>query len=150
MISHKGNESQVYSIELKEVLCYNSIDQIILDRATQRSRDAFFASPRVYIQYLETIMSFKIPETLTMQFIEIKATRDVYVHDDGSANKTYINKVGALARSTISNPLSVDPKYLSSSVSCMKDIFSAIYRGMIDTYGDSEEISKVLADRRTG
>jgi hypothetical protein len=88
LISQKGNESQSYTIELRELLLAPSMDEIILDKATQRTRDVIFASPKVYIAYLEKIMRFSIREALITQFIEIKATRDVYVHDDGNANKT--------------------------------------------------------------
>jgi|SRR5208337_242479 len=147
LISIKGNEAVSYQVEMREILNSRSIEEIVSNKAEQRVRDALFASPRAYMKYLETVMSFAIPENLMKQFAEIKATRDVYVHDDGKVNETYLSKSEEAARATLGSKLIVDAQYLSASVSCMKDIFSAILKGMLVKHGESVEMQRALTAR---
>ena len=64
------------------------------------------------------------------------------------ANETYLRKTGTLARAAIGEQVVVDEKYLLLAISCMKDIFNEVYKGMMDVYGESEALEKILSIRR--
>ena len=148
LISTKGNEvndGAMYSVDMKDILKLRNFDALIMDKAEQRVREVIFATPRAYAVYINKVLSFNIANETLEHFSEIKATRDIYVHGDGIANKIYELKAGKLARGNSGQKLVVDGRYLKSSVSCMKDIFTAIFKGMNEYYGESEELANVLA-----
>ena len=148
LISTKGNEvndGAMYPVDMKDILKLRNFDALIMDKAEQRVREVIFATPRAYAVYINKVLSFNIANETLEQFSESKATRDIYVHGDGIANKIYELKAGKLARGNAGQKLVVDGRYLKASVSCMKDIFTAIFKGMNEYYGESEELANVIA-----
>ena len=150
LISTKGNEANdgaMYPVDMKDILKFRNFDALIMDKAEHRVREVIFATPKAYAVYINKVLSFNISNDTLEQFSEIKATRDIYVHGDGIANKIYELKAGKLARGNAGQKLVVDGRYLKSSLSCMKDIFTAIFKGMNEYYGESEELANVLANQ---
>jgi hypothetical protein len=81
-----------------------------------------YKSPREFAEVASEIFGFNILEIPAYHhFIEIKATRDVYIHDRGLANSVYCNKAGSHARVTQGQALPMNPKYfLDSHEYCMR------------------------------
>jgi hypothetical protein len=147
LISTKGAvlaDGQAYTIDIRDMLKLASLDNIIFEKATQRVRDALYASPRQYCSYLSAILGFELDENLLARFFELKASRDVFIHGGGVANDLYVSKAGALARSKAGTVLPIDGAYLRSGVACLKKIFTSTYKGLLEKYGQSDALRTVL------
>jgi hypothetical protein len=119
----------------------------LVERASQRARDALYAAPRQYAAYMASVLGFEVPASTLDRYVESKATRDLYVHGNGTANSIYISKAGKLARAKMGDVVPFDHQYLQSSIGNMKQMFSAIYKGMLDKFGESEEIERAFNGR---
>jgi hypothetical protein len=148
VISVKGAEAESGSpsVNIKDVIRAKSVAQIIQEKATQRVRDAFYAAPEQYFGYHKAVLGFGLSDPVWKTFVEIKATRDVYVHGDGRVNETYIRKSGSMARAELGQILLVDRDYLNRSVICMKCIFTETYKGLRAHFLESEQLHSVLAE----
>ncbi|MEP9379713.1 hypothetical protein ABLE91_23585 [Aquabacter sp. CN5-332] len=147
LVSTKGNavaDSGSLSVDMRDILKAGNLDEIIAGKINHRVRDALYASPANYFTYLNSILGFSLPEDVWKSFVEIKATRDTYIHGDGCANDTYIFKCRDLSRAKLGEKLIVDGKYLAESITCMKRIFTEIYSGLQMNYGNSEEVHNIF------
>jgi len=131
LISAKGTElrdEQSLMVDMRDIMKLGSIGDLIFEKADQRVRDAMYASPKQYFDYLTAVLGFSLPEAVWQGFVEIKATRDLYVHGDGRANKIYLKKAASTARAKLGEKLPVDSAYLNSSMTCMKRVFTECYK----------------------
>jgi len=146
-ISPKGNalkDDQMVPVDVREILKARSLAEIIQEQVSKRVRDAIYATPKQYSTYLASVVGFALPEDLLRRFFEVKATRDVHIHNGGLANSIYIQKAGGLARAMDGVVLPVDGEYLKGAISCQKKIFTQTYKGMLEKYGDSEKVQDIL------
>jgi hypothetical protein len=147
LVSTKGKElqaSESYSVDMREIVAAASIDDIVDTRARQRVRDAMYASPKQYLSYFSSISGFKPTPEAWNAFIELKATRDLYVHGDGTINEIYIEKVGTSGRGQVGDMAIVDSQYFDKSISCLKEVMSNIFVGLREKYSDSEDLKRVF------
>jgi len=146
-ISPKGGKTkddQALMVDMNDVIRRSTIGEIILEKAEQRVRDAMYASPAQYHSYYSSVLGFKISDQVWLSFVELKATRDVFVHGDGKANNIYIKKAGRLARAVEGQSLPVDLAYLNQSMTCMKRIFTESYIGLREHHGNSLPLKSIL------
>ena len=109
------------------------IDKIIL----KQINSAFYSSPAKYFEYSEKILSIKIRKSLKDQYAEIKATRDILVHNGGIINDQYIFKSGKKARASSENIdelIDLDPEYFDQSIRGMKKLVVSIYKQLQQKY----------------
>lgn len=147
LISAKGTEAKegsVLSVDLRDILQAGSIDKIVADRASHRVREASYATPESYFKYCKAIFGFDYAEELQKQYIEIKAGRDIFVHNDGVANHIYQGKSAGASRANVGENLPVDIVYLEAVIVCLKKIVGDTYRGLSQKYGDSIELQRIL------
>lgn len=143
LISAKGNEGD-RSISLKDIIDKENIEDIVVDQALLRIHEVMHASPSQYSMYFEKVVGFNLGENVA-RYVEIKATRDLLIHNDGLINEIYIAKAGKFARGDINERISVDSQYFEESVRNLKNISSTIYRGLMDKYGDSAPFAKAVS-----
>lgn len=108
----------------------SAIDELI-DRHISK---VFFASPTVQFAYLSEIAGIDVNDEAFPKFYELKATRDLLVHNVGIANDHYINKAGPKARAKIGEKVVVDREYFDSSVALVKRISGIIKRDAAKTF----------------
>lgn len=147
LISIKGNEASK-NVDLKMIIEKNDIDALIYDQAKMRINEALYSSPRQYADYFTKVCGFDLGSHL-QSYIEMKATRDMLVHNDGVVNAIYLEKAGALARSKNGEIVPINAEYFESSVRNMKNMSSTIYRGLLNKYGDSTEFSQSMAKQQS-
>lgn len=94
--------------------------------ADSRLQGVFYAEPKDYLAYFENITGVKIPEKTFMSFVEIKATRDLIIHNNGTVNDLYTRKAGKAARAEVGEIIPLDEQYFASAISTMKAISSEI------------------------
>jgi len=79
--------------------------------------DLTYKSPIEFAKAVEGLIDIKLLESGAFhKFVELKATRDVYMHNRGIANDTYRRKAGLNSREPGNNYLSVDVNYFLSSL----------------------------------
>jgi len=133
-----------YAVEMRDLLEAGSLGAIVRQRAEQRTRDAMYASPAQYIGYFSAVTGVQIKSTVWETYAEIKATRDLYVHSDGTVNDIYIAKTGSRARHTKGQKAVVDAAYFDSAASCLKHLMSEIYVGLRGTFSNSMELRRIF------
>jgi hypothetical protein len=126
-------------VELSVILDADDIGAVLEEVITTEINAAFYASPAKYFSYIEGTLSISIQEDRKLTYSEIKATRDIYVHNGGIANGLYRQKAGRLARAEPGASLPLDETYFDSAISCMKGVVQAIYKDLLKKYGDSKE-----------
>lgn len=142
-ISAKGNEASRH-ISLESILDSSDLDEVIESEVNRRVQDVLYCAPTQYLSYFKGVTGFDLGNHAD-EYIEIKATRDILIHSSGVANDLYVSKSNGKARAASGEVLNIDKEYFESSVRCLKNVTSSIYRGMIEKYGESERVGVVLS-----
>lgn len=120
-IGPKGGDSSK-NIPISLVIEADDLDDVLGSITNTRLQSVFYAEPKEYLSYFEAITSVKLPEESFLAFVEVKATRDLIIHNNGLANDLYLRKAGKLARAKLGDPVIVDEAYFARAISTMKDI----------------------------
>lgn len=99
-------------ILLKEVLQASSVEDLHLIATDMLLNELSYKSPRDFAAEAQTILSINLLECGAYHsYIEMKATRDVHIHNKGIANETYLSKAGSHARAKLGLSLPVTQAY---------------------------------------
>jgi hypothetical protein len=132
---HRGVEKA--QINVNEVLQAKALKDLkfkVVDSELDRLRRK---SPKEWFDYIKVQLKVDLPDRdLRGQFREMKATRDVWVHNDGYANEFYFEKAGAFAR--VSPVLNARPEitdeYLHSSWEVALNLMENLGRGLSEKF----------------
>lgn len=103
-------------ISLGIVLGSNSIEVIHAHAIDALLNELSYKSPTDYAEFIEKLIGIKLLEcTAFHRYVELKATRDVYIHNRGFANDIYVRKAGHHARVAVGNLLPTDLRYFLES-----------------------------------
>jgi hypothetical protein len=95
----------------------------LIEDVIRKNLDLFFyAAPSLQMQYFQTVTGVKLSSNLVEKWIELKATRDIIVHNSGIANSKYVEKAGALARARSGEALPITDQYFADAISSMKSL----------------------------
>ncbi len=86
-----------------------------------------YASPKLYWKYFEKITGIQIDQKLIDKYIELKASRDLIIHNNSIINDVYLEKVGKLARAE-EGRIPIDNEYFKTSIALLKTISGIISR----------------------
>ena len=114
------------------------LDELISRIVEKRIYSVFYDSPVKYLNHIEQTLNISIPEEIKKSYAEIKATRDLIVHNDGVINELYIRKTGKEARSKIGDKIWVSAEYFDGSITCMKKLVALIFEQILEKYGDAK------------
>jgi hypothetical protein len=131
-----AGENMVKTVNLDVILEAENKDQLLSRLINKQMQGIFYGAPTRYFEYIEAVLSIKLPDDLKKQFVEIKATRDVIVHNSGRANETYLSKAAELARAKNNEKLPVNSEYFSSAISRLKKLIVVVYNQVRDKYGN--------------
>ena len=111
-----------YRIPVGVVLSASSIEEIHLHTIDSVLNELSYKSPQDYADAVEKLISVRLLECPSFHhYVEIKATRDVHIHNRGVANEVYARKVGSHARVDSGHYLPVGSVYfLESYEHCIK------------------------------
>lgn len=109
-------------IDVDSVLTANSIEQIKLNLVDGILNEIAYKSPKDYATEFEKYTGVNLLENPVFhKYIELKATRDIHIHNGGIANDIYLNKSGVVARVKSGQYLPVDiPYFLNSYEQCLQ------------------------------
>ena len=124
-------------VDLSLVLDSENIDELLDRLVEKRIHSAFYESPAKYLHFIEDTLSISIPKKRKDMYIEIKATRDILVHNDGVVNSSYLRKANKMARAKENENIPINSEYFDECISCMKAIISSTYVRLLKKYGDA-------------
>lgn len=91
-----------------EVIHAHAIDALL--------NELSYKSPTEYAEFIQKLIGMNLLEcTAFHKYVELKATRDVYIHNRGFANDIYLRKAGHHARVDAGNLLPTDLRYFLES-----------------------------------
>jgi len=103
-----------------------SRDDVIRRFVMLRCEGLMFSKPAEYLAKAATVMSIELDEEDINNFLEIKATRDIIIHNSGRINKIYIEKAGKKGRGSDGEVLEIDMKYFKHVLVSLKKLSGAI------------------------
>lgn len=104
------------AVPLQVVLEAKTIEEVHLRATDALLNDLSYKSPSEFAQSVEPLLSINLLECPAFhRYIEVKATRDIYIHNRGMVNETYLRKVGSHARARAGQLLPVDIQYFLES-----------------------------------
>lgn len=100
------------SIKSSEVMNCQSIEALHLYTANTILNELFYKSPKEFAEESKRLLSISLLECpFYHKYIEMKASRDIYIHNNGIANDTYLIKASTHARAKLHEKLPVDTVY---------------------------------------
>lgn len=110
------------SIKSSLVLSASSIEEIHLQTVDSILNDLAYKSPRDFAEECKNLLSVNLLEFPSFhKYMEIKATRDIYIHNQGVANDIYVQKSASHSRAQSGVLLPIDTIYfLESYESCLQ------------------------------
>lgn len=125
LISVQGIDA-VKKIDVSEILSSDSKDALIRTLIKQQLTALFYASPALQFEYIKKVLEVELKENIQNEWIELKATRDLIVHNYGVVNEVYIRKCGSYSRGELGEKIVVDRLYFENAVAKMKSIIGII------------------------
>lgn len=127
LLNVQGIESD-RNVSLKDILESDNKEDILDNVINKQISGIFYSKPKDLFTYLKDCFKFKIPEDAQKDFIEIKATRDILIHNNGLINSIYIQKAGNLSRGKVDSKIPLDSEYIGNCLRVCKKIIGSISR----------------------
>jgi hypothetical protein len=98
--------------------------EAIIRAVVDRELDGLkYERPAAWFKYLNDRVKLGCPTSdQTERLAEIKASRDILVHNRGIVNKSYLDKAGTGARFTVGQRLEISEPYLLASWTLIRDV----------------------------
>lgn len=114
-------------LDFELVLEANSLDEIKIALVNSIINELAYKSPKDFTEEFNKYVGINLLEKPTFhRYKELKATRDIYIHNQGVANDIYLAKADILARVKSGQYLPVNIQYFLQSYECclqMTEIF---------------------------
>lgn len=122
LMEYPGKIGSRRQVRCEEVLKAKSIEELHLHISNSILNELSYKSPTEFGKEAADIVSVNLLECSAYhQYIEMKATRDVFVHNDGVANEIYVRKAGSHARVRSGVALPINQVYfLECYESCLQ------------------------------
>jgi hypothetical protein len=118
--------NHAHKIDVDFVIESASIEDAVSEIIDMELASVFYAGPKAQLTYLEKVLGVSLDDQLKLSWREIKATRDILVHNSGIINSVYIAKTEAAARGAMGESLIVDKLYFEQSAVIMKSLIGRI------------------------
>lgn len=109
-------------MDVETALSANSLEEIKISIIETILNEIAYKSPKDYADEFQKYTGLNLLEFPPYhKYIELKATRDIHIHNGGTANEIYIAKAGMMARVKSGYYLPVDIQYfLQSYENCLQ------------------------------
>jgi hypothetical protein len=114
------------SVEVDTAIDCVSHSSLIEEIVGSELVNVFYANPKAQLTYLEKVLGIGLDDATKSTWREIKASRDIIVHNSGVINETYMLKAETRARGAVGDDLVVDKVYFEESASAMKSLVGRI------------------------
>lgn len=107
------------NVPLQMVLESTSLEEVHIRATDMFLNDLAYKSPAEFSESMQQLLSVNLFECPAFhRYMELKATRDIFVHNSGIANDVYIRKAGTHARVKSGMALPADIQYFLESYEC--------------------------------
>lgn len=114
------------NIDINEVIDSSNKEEIINTIINKNLASLFYAAPKQQLEYLNKIAGISELEELFNNWIEIKATRDLIIHNQGFVNQVYLEKSGNKARQVLNKKIPIDDVYFKQTLANIKSLIGKI------------------------
>ncbi|MEK6478444.1 hypothetical protein WJR50_12950 [Catalinimonas sp. 4WD22] len=129
-------------IDAELVLEAHSLEEIKIALVNTIINELAYKSPKDFAEEFSKYVGIKLLEKPAFhKYVELKATRDIYIHNQGVANEIYLSKADTLARVKAGNFLPVDIQYFLQSYECCLQV-TEILEGELNKIWPSPEYLK--------
>lgn len=122
----------------KEVAIVDLIDKdrdiLIKNIVDQRVEGVFYASPQKQKEYFDKALGIKVDDDIWGKWIEIKARRDLWVHNAGVVNQLYIDKAREFKLCDLGDEAIIDDQYFSDCVAILKVMIGRVDKEIRNIY----------------
>jgi len=126
------------TIDLDLVLAADSLDDVLSAVIERQIHSVFYDRPEKYFSYLDSVLSVCIDEHLKETYAEVKATRDILVHNNGVVNAIYRRKAGKRARASEGELIPIDDAYFDTAIRSMKELIQSVYSQLLGKFGEAD------------
>jgi hypothetical protein len=110
-------------LDFEIVLEASSLVEIKISLVNTIINELSYKSPKDFAEEFSKYVGINLMEKPTFhKYIELKATRDIYIHNQGVANEIYVSKADRLSRVKSGQYLPVDIQYFLQSYECCLQI----------------------------
>lgn len=104
------------NISIQAVLESTSLAEVHIRATDALLNELAYKSPTEFAESIQPLLSINLLECPAFhQYVEVKATRDIFIHNRGVANDVYVRKAGSHARVKAGMALPVDIQYFLES-----------------------------------
>ena len=125
-------------VDVSMVIAAKSLDELLGDIIEKQIASASYSAPQEYFRYFENLLSIELPDKVKDNYTEVKATRDVLIHNSGIANSLYRRKAEDLARAKEGEELPLNSDYFDQATRALKAVVVAVYARLLRKYGNVE------------
>lgn len=116
LLSDKNRLNKKRKIEVSEIVAANTLEELMTCIIESELNELKYKKTSEWFIYLQSFVKLTSPSQAQIDSImEIKASRDIIVHNSGYANQIYIEKSGGLARAKDGARLVFDHDYVFAS-----------------------------------
>ncbi|MBY5456117.1 hypothetical protein HFO89_07070 [Rhizobium leguminosarum] len=113
-------------IPLDLFLEHEEREDVIRRFVAMKCEGLMFGKPSEYLEKAAKVLTIELDADLVKAFIEIKASRDIIIHNSGRINKLYIEKVGDQRRGEDGEELVIDRDYFRHIIVTLKKLSGEI------------------------
>ena len=126
----KLGRKQIQAAVVFEAATLDEVKAVIIDRELN---ELAYKRVREWFEYLDSLVHLGVPTTEHIGFLaEMKATRDIFIHNRGIANAIYEEKAGSNKRFSAGEPMTVPEAYHQSSWELIKKVVREVSDAAID------------------
>jgi hypothetical protein len=112
--------SQKRQVTVGEVLDALDSENILETLIARELLDLQYKAPSDWIAFLNKIVNLGLPDDDVARLAELKATRDLHLHNRGVVNDIYLRKAGPLARALLGSLLPISRPYVYDGADLLK------------------------------
>jgi len=149
LIEFPGKIPNKRKMDVEQALSATSLEEIKISIIDSLLNEMAYKSPRDYAEEFQKYTGINLLEfPVFHRYIELKATRDIHIHNDGFANDIYITKAATMARVKNGAFLPVDIQYfLQSYEACLQ--LTEILENELDKIWPSNDLREYKKSRAT-
>ena len=104
----------------------NDKESIIKKLIAQRVEGLFYANPQKQLEYFDKALGLKVDDDIWGKWIEIKARRDLWIHNAGIVNQIYIKKTGNYGLCALDSEAIITEGYFGDCIAILKTMIGRI------------------------
>jgi hypothetical protein len=115
------------------------LDDVLAEIVESRIISISYANPQTYLQFIGKLANIEIEDKAFGDDLEIKATKDLLIHNSGVSNAIYLAKAGAQARIEVGQVIPIYQAYFNHCVATIKRISGIVSRDVARAFPEKKD-----------